>query len=85
MQAEKFLRSPVTCAGAIFVGQGTSRFDRRRADRRMLEWRDISGDGRYLIIGSAPPMAQGVDAKRLTARIDTEIAGVARAVKDECC
>ncbi|WP_406274004.1 ESX secretion-associated protein EspG [Nocardia sp. NBC_00881] len=81
LQAERFLRSPVTCAGAIVVGQGISRFDRCRAHRRMLEWRDIFGDGRYVIAGSAPPIAQGVDEKRLTARIDTEIAGVARALK----
>ncbi|MEV6323788.1 ESX secretion-associated protein EspG [Nocardia sp. NPDC051787] len=82
-RAEQFLRAPVTTIGTIFVGQGVSRFGPRHAARRVLEWRDLRDDGRYVIAGQGHPMAFGVDARGLTARIDSELAEVVRAIKDE--
>jgi hypothetical protein len=38
---------------------------------------------RYAIDEQSPPVAQGVDAQRLTAMINTRIAAVVRAIKDE--
>ncbi|WP_245548317.1 ESX secretion-associated protein EspG [Nocardia pneumoniae] len=81
-RAERFLRSSVTGIGIISVEQGISRFGPQYAAKRALQWRDLDDDGRYVITDRDDPMAFGVDANGLTARIDALIADVVRAIKD---
>ncbi|MEV0365752.1 ESX secretion-associated protein EspG [Nocardia fusca] len=81
--SEKFLRTPVTNIGTIFIGQGVSRFGSGHAARRVLEWRDLHDDGRYVIARHGNPVAFGVDTSGFTARVDGELVEVVRAIKDE--
>ncbi|WP_431953530.1 ESX secretion-associated protein EspG [Nocardia lijiangensis] len=80
---QRFRRARQVGAGTIEIIQGSSRFGPRGITSRVLEWRDLDGDGRYLITGSAPQVATGADVRRLTASINAEIAEVVRAIKDE--
>ncbi|MFI9503663.1 ESX secretion-associated protein EspG [Nocardia sp. NPDC052566] len=79
----RFLETVPTAAGWITVRQGFSRFGPRGRVIRHLEWRDLADDGRYLITAHRPPAATAADTGRLTAAINTEIAAVVRAIKDE--
>ncbi|MFC9892434.1 ESX secretion-associated protein EspG [Nocardia sp. NPDC127579] len=78
-----FLASAKVGAGTIEIIQGTSRFGSRGITRRELAWRDLANDGRYALTGSRPPIAIAIDSHRLTGLINTEIAEVVRAIKDE--
>lgn len=79
----RFLDAVPKNRGLIVVRQGISRFGPRGRVTRQLEWRDLSDDGRYLLTMDRPPAALAADAKRLIAAINTEIAIVVRAIKDE--
>ena len=48
-----------------------------------LGWRDRTDDGRYTIVGDSPAVAHGTDAARMINMINTEIAAVVSAIKDE--
>ncbi|MFX0580588.1 ESX secretion-associated protein EspG [Nocardia nepalensis] len=82
-RAKAFLDEPVSMIGLINVIQGHSRFGPRGITRHQLAWRDLVDDGRYVIDDQNPPVAIGVDAKRMTTVINTRIAEVVRAIKDE--
>ncbi|WP_227998541.1 ESX secretion-associated protein EspG [Nocardia australiensis] len=79
----QFLDRPASTVGAIEIRQGDSRFGPRGVVRRRLHWRDVIDDGRYAITTDTPPTASGVDARRLTAMINIELATVVRAIRDE--
>ncbi|MEV6391577.1 ESX secretion-associated protein EspG [Nocardia xishanensis] len=81
--AAKFESTVATMQGTIEVFQGRSIFGPRGQIQRVLEWRDLPDDGRYVIAPSSPPIAQAADAARFVAMINTEIATVVRAIKDE--
>ncbi|MGW0250975.1 ESX secretion-associated protein EspG [Nocardia goodfellowii] len=81
--AEKFESAVPALKGTIEVFQGRSIFGPRGETRRLIEWRDLSDDGRYVIAPAAPPIAQPADAARFTAMINAEIAIIIRAIKDE--
>ncbi|NNH71867.1 ESX secretion-associated protein EspG [Nocardia uniformis] len=82
-RAESFVRAVTTGSGIIEIAQGGSRFGPRGVMVRRLRWRDVADDGRYAITGDDPPIAIGVDVKRLTALVNTEVAEVVQAIKDE--
>ncbi|WP_306360363.1 ESX secretion-associated protein EspG [Nocardia sp. CC227C] len=80
---QEFLQAAFTGLGGIEITQGTSRFGPRGRVTRVLEWRDVVDDGRYLVVHDNPPYATGVDAKRMVTLINNEIAVVVQAIKDE--
>ena len=81
--AEYLLTAPVRRIGQIDISQGSSRFGPRGITRRRLGWRDLADDGRYTIVGDSPAVAHGTDAARMINMINTEIAAVVSAIKDE--
>ncbi|CAM4515545.1 ESX secretion-associated protein EspG [Nocardia ninae] len=82
-RATEFLATPAPCVGRIDVIQVQSIFGPRGTTRHRLKWRDLENDGRYLIDDSNPPVAMASDRKRLIAAVNTRIAEVVRAIKDE--
>ncbi|MFI7666833.1 ESX secretion-associated protein EspG [Nocardia sp. NPDC049526] len=81
--ADQFLRTPATGEGIIEVEQGLSRFGPRGVARSRLGWRDLADDGRYAITTATPPVAVPADTKRLAALLNSGIAEVIKAIKDE--
>ncbi|MEU0503972.1 ESX secretion-associated protein EspG [Nocardia sp. NPDC005998] len=82
-RSAEFLVLPISRIGTIDVIQGRSRFGPRGITRHRLQWRDLRDDGRYAIDDQTPPVARAIDAKHLTALINTRVAEVVRAIKDE--
>lgn len=82
-KTERFLATPFSTIALIQVIQGSSRFGPRGLQQRRLELRDLVDDGRCLITFDSPRIATGVDAKRLVALINKEIAEIIRGIKDE--
>ncbi|MFC3964560.1 ESX secretion-associated protein EspG [Nocardia jiangsuensis] len=82
-RARRFLAAPTTRTGTIEIVQGRSVFGPRGMTRHRLEWRDVTGDGRYVVDDRTPPVAVGADTGQLTALINTRVAAVVRAIKDE--
>ncbi len=69
-----FFGTPATATGIVEVLQGRSKFGPRgRAESGVL-WRDLPGDGRYVMpLDDPAPVATGMSAGRLTAWVDREI------------
>ncbi|MBB5912853.1 hypothetical protein BJY24_001720 [Nocardia transvalensis] len=82
-RAQRFLDTPTPYSGTIDVHQGASRFGPRGRVRYRLEWRDLVDDGRYVIDDRIPPVARAVDRAHLINAINTKVAEVIRAIKDE--
>lgn len=80
---ESFGAAPADLTGTITVAQGYSRLGPRGIRRRSLGWRDITGDGRYLIVSGNPATVLAVDRKRMVGVLNRQIADVVRAIKDE--
>ncbi|WP_280234050.1 ESX secretion-associated protein EspG [Nocardia cyriacigeorgica] len=78
-----FLAAPAPSYGTIDVVQGFSIFGPRGITRHRLRWRDIEDDGRYVIGDETPPVARPADRRSLTNTINTRVAAVIRAIKDE--
>ncbi|MEV6771244.1 ESX secretion-associated protein EspG [Nocardia sp. NPDC051030] len=67
----RFLSLPADQTGAMQILQGRSKYGPRGVAESTLVWRDLPGDGRYLIDLDTPTRtAVGVDARKLTAHID---------------
>ncbi|MEV6771251.1 ESX secretion-associated protein EspG [Nocardia sp. NPDC051030] len=82
-RAADFLAVPATTAGTIDVVQGHSVFGPRGIVRYRLGYRDVQGDGRYLITNDVPPVATSADRRRVSTAIDTLISEVLIAIDDE--
>ncbi|RDI60307.1 ESX secretion-associated protein EspG [Nocardia pseudobrasiliensis] len=72
-RARQFLDAPLVCAGAIHVIQHFSAYGPRGSARYRLNWRDLDGDGRYVIDGRAPTIATAADHHLLVALLDGRI------------
>ncbi|WP_216898358.1 ESX secretion-associated protein EspG [Nocardia alni] len=83
VDSSEFLRAAVAHTGTIQVVQNLSRFGPRGAATRLLVWRDHIDDGRYAIAADNQPRAVPADTRRLTTMIDTAIADIVQAIKDE--
>ncbi|MGW0180392.1 ESX secretion-associated protein EspG [Nocardia sp. NPDC003345] len=81
-RAMRFLDAVAVRSGRVEISQGTSVFGPRGRIRFEVEWRDLD-DGRYVIDDRDPPVASPADPGKMTAVIDTRIARVVRAIKDE--
>ncbi|MET7768681.1 ESX secretion-associated protein EspG [Nocardia sp. NPDC005366] len=82
-RASEFQRATAEREGVIRVEQGWSRFGPRGVLRLRLGWRDLDGDGRYVVMPGTPPVAVGADRTRVTGLINAQIAEVIRAIKDD--
>ncbi len=82
-ETEEFLSAPTHSAGVVEIEQGTAVFGPQGIARRRLEWRDLEGDGRYLIDAQHPPTASGAGARQVREMIDIEIAQVVQVIDDE--
>ncbi|QIS08955.1 ESX secretion-associated protein EspG [Nocardia arthritidis] len=70
-RGERFLNTPAERTGALILHQGNSKFGPRGILERVLVWRDLPGDGRYVIeAGSGAPVAVGVGAAELAGWLD---------------
>jgi hypothetical protein len=81
-RAERFLRLPTGMTGEITVIQGSSLFGPRGLARRTLRWRDVTGDGRYVIIGN-PATVVPADTGGLTAALNNAIAYIVASIREE--
>ncbi|MFD4432310.1 ESX secretion-associated protein EspG [Nocardia sp. NPDC058497] len=82
-QAAAFLREPEDFAGTIDIEQGWSRFGPRGILRLHLAWRDLVDDGRYVIVPGSPAKAVPADRRRLVSLINSQIAEIVRAIRDD--
>ncbi|MFI9504997.1 ESX secretion-associated protein EspG [Nocardia sp. NPDC052566] len=78
-----FLDHPMIRCGTVDVVQRRSIFGPRGLTRHRLRWRDLDGDGRYVIDDTRTPVAVPAAADRFTTLIDIRVAAVVRAIKDE--
>ncbi|WP_225729913.1 MULTISPECIES: ESX secretion-associated protein EspG [unclassified Nocardia] len=72
-RSREFLGAPATLIGEIIIRQGRSMYGPRGIIERLLRWRDLPGDGRYVIGADDPPVAIGTGARRLTGLIGDAI------------
>lgn len=81
-RSARFLRAPATNSGEIQITQGNSVFGPRGIKRHTVGWRDLDGEGRY-VITDRPAAALAADSKRFVSVLNTRIAAVIRAIKEE--
>ena len=83
VQTQTFQQAPLDRDGFIDIEQGWSRFGPRGILRLRLGWRDLTDDGRYVIVPGTPPVAVGADRRRVVSLINSQIAEVVRAIRDD--
>ncbi|WP_227998545.1 ESX secretion-associated protein EspG [Nocardia australiensis] len=82
-RSEAFLGKSAASIGTIEIIQGHSVFGPRGITKHVIGWRDLQDDGRYAIEDQYPKVAVPADHKRMTTMVNTRIAAVIRAIKDE--
>ncbi|WP_067646772.1 ESX secretion-associated protein EspG [Nocardia harenae] len=70
-------------AGTITVQQGVSRFGPRGINTVYLHWRDLTDDGRYVVVPGNPATVIPAGRSRLTSLVNAQIAEIVRAIKDD--
>ncbi|MGV9482516.1 hypothetical protein [Gordonia aichiensis] len=83
VQTQTFQQARLDRDGFIDIEQGWSRFGPRGILRLRLGWRDLTDDGRYVIVPGTPPVAVGADRRRVVSLINSQIAEVVRAIRDD--
>lgn len=78
-----WLRQPIECHGVIETRLGRSIFGPRGITRHRIEWRDVVGDGRYVVVDVGGAVARPVDRARLAELIATHITAVLQTLEDE--
>ncbi|WP_330179969.1 ESX secretion-associated protein EspG [Nocardia sp. NBC_01503] len=81
-RSARFLRAPATNSGEIQITQGSSIFGPRGVKRHTVGWRDLDGHGRY-VISDRPAAALAADPKRFVSVLNSRIAAVVHAIKEE--
>lgn len=79
----RVFEAPAASIGAIEILQARSEFGPRGTLRYFLGWRDLAGDGRYLITDGNPPAVTPVDTQRFIAQINVRIATIVQALREE--
>ncbi|MFB7721506.1 ESX secretion-associated protein EspG [Nocardia sp. NPDC056100] len=82
-RSARFMSAPTDRAGEIVIAQGRSIYGPRGVTQRVLGWRDLRDDGRYVVADQNPSLAVSADAKRLVTLINSQVADVVRAIKEE--
>ncbi|WP_433193043.1 ESX secretion-associated protein EspG [Nocardia sp. CA-107356] len=73
-QTQRFFRQRADLTGSIMVVQGRSKYGPRGIHETKMLWRDMPGDGRYVMSLDEAPVAVGTSRRQLAARIDRDIA-----------
>ncbi|MGF6882703.1 hypothetical protein ABIA39_001645 [Nocardia sp. GAS34] len=81
-RSEAFRSAPATTVGLFEIEQGSSRFGPRGVSRRMLEWRDLVDDGRY-VIDDNRTVAVPADRNQLRVMINNGIGTIIGMIEDE--
>ncbi|MBL1079176.1 ESX secretion-associated protein EspG [Nocardia sp. 2] len=81
-RAARFSRAPLAASGQIQIVQGSSVFGPRGIRRFAVGWRDLEGDGRY-VLTDRPATAMASDGSRFVSVLNSQIAQVIRAIKEE--
>ncbi|MCP9620507.1 ESX secretion-associated protein EspG [Nocardia otitidiscaviarum] len=81
--ARRFVATAPSRVGWVEVAQGVSGFGPRGRVSRLPRWRELPGDGRYVIVPGPPTVARSADARVFADMVGAEIAEVAAAVMDE--
>ncbi|MFI5776857.1 ESX secretion-associated protein EspG [Nocardia sp. NPDC051570] len=72
-QTQRFFQRRSDCTGSIQVVQGRSKYGPRGIQKTTMLWRDVAGDGRYVMSLDEPPFAVGTNRRMLIERIQTDI------------
>jgi hypothetical protein len=72
-RSDEFFAIPATRTGVITIHQGHSKFGPRGILERIMVWRDLPDDGRYVIELDQAPVAIGIGDERLMLEIDDVI------------
>lgn len=75
---ERFFGTPAERTGLLTVHQGHSKFGPRGILEHLMVWRDLPGDGRYLIELDSAPMAVGISSRRLAMKVDSLVDSLLR-------
>ncbi|MEC3920341.1 ESX secretion-associated protein EspG [Nocardia sp. CDC160] len=78
-----FLRARADTVGVVKVTQGRSKFGPRGLSTQIVSWRDLHGDGRYVISARRPSIAVAADSNRFRAIVNLAVRTVSDAVEDE--
>ncbi|WP_330178925.1 ESX secretion-associated protein EspG [Nocardia sp. NBC_01503] len=81
-RAAWFSRMPLAASGQVQIVQGSSVFGPRGIRQYTVGWRDLDGDGRY-VITDRPATALASDSDRFVSVLNSQIAQVIRAIKEE--
>lgn len=79
----EFERAELDLVGSITVQQGSSRFGPRGISTVHLYWRDITDDGRYVLVPGVPMTVVPADRAKMTGLVNARIAEIVRAIKDD--
>ncbi|WP_278264910.1 ESX secretion-associated protein EspG [Nocardia sp. AG03] len=82
-RSREFANEPDELAGSIEIEQGWSRFGPRGVLRLHLVWRDVIDDGRYVIVPGTPARVVPVDRRGLVSLLNSQIAEIVRAIRDD--
>ncbi|MFD6161919.1 ESX secretion-associated protein EspG [Nocardia sp. NPDC060256] len=72
-RTQRFFQRPADCTGTIEVVQGRSKYGPRGIQKTRMMWRDVIGDGRYVMSLDEPPFAVGTNRRMLVERIQKDI------------
>jgi hypothetical protein len=81
--AQQFTRAPEELTGAVEVRQGLVPLGPKYRAHAGFWVRDLIDDGRYIVTPGRPRMATGADSSRLVDRINSAVAEVIVAIKDQ--
>jgi hypothetical protein len=72
-RSAKFFEMPAAQAGMLAIAQGRSKYGPRGIIETKMEWRDVVGDGRYVIVRDDAPVALATGTREFAARIQKQI------------
>ncbi|AYF76588.1 ESX secretion-associated protein EspG [Nocardia yunnanensis] len=81
-RSREFLARQVATAGEIQIVQGRSVFGPRGITRHTVRFRDLQGDGRYVVTEN-PERALAVDEARFISVLNNYVAAVVQTIRDE--
>ncbi|MFI6044610.1 ESX secretion-associated protein EspG [Nocardia sp. NPDC051321] len=77
-QTQHFFQQRADRTGAITVVQGRSKYGPRGIHETAMMWRDVTGDGRYVMSLDAAPVAVATSREMLIERIEGDIRNLMR-------
>lgn len=72
-RTQQFFEQRADLTGVITVAQGRSKYGPRGIQETTLMWRDVAGDGRYVMSLDANPVAHAISRRLLAWRIQQDI------------